>query len=120
MVMKKILYLSITALTLSLSACYYDTEEELYPNSFSGNTDTVNVTYSKTIAPMLAANCNNCHKAGGISPNLTAYASVFANKARIKARAIDGNPSPMPSGGLMSLTNRNKLSAWIAAGAPNN
>lgn len=118
--MKKILYLSITALTLSLSACYYDTEEEMYPNSFGGNTDTANVTYSGSIAPMLAANCNNCHKAGGNSPDLTAYANVFANKARVKARAIDGNPSPMPSSGLMSLTNRNKLAAWIAAGALNN
>jgi len=117
---KKILYLSITLLTLSLSACYYDTEEEIYPNSFGGNKDTANITYSGSIAPMLASNCNNCHKAGGISPDLTAYTNVFANKARIKARAIDGNPTPMPTGGLMSLTNRNKLSAWIAAGAPNN
>jgi len=118
--MKKILYLSIAALILSLSACYYDTEEELYPNSFSGNTDTTNVTYSGTIAPMLATNCNNCHKAGGNSPNLNAYANVFANKALVKSRAIDGNPSPMPTGSLMSLANRNKLAAWIAAGAPNN
>ena len=120
MVMKKILYLSITAFTLSLSACYYDTEEELYPNSFGGNQDTTNVTYSGTIAPMLAANCTSCHTAGGNSPDLTTYANVFANKDRVKARAIDGNPSPMPSSGLMSLTNRNKLAAWIAAGAPNN
>jgi hypothetical protein len=45
---------------------------------------------------------------------------VFASKDRVKARAVDGNPSPMPSSGLMSLTNRNKLAAWIAAGAPNN
>jgi hypothetical protein len=26
----------------------------------------------------------------------------------------------MPTGSLMSLANRNKLAAWIAAGAPNN
>jgi hypothetical protein len=118
--MRKILYLSIAALTLSLSACYYDTEEELYPNSFSGNTDTANVTYSGTIAPLLAANCNSCHSSGGSSPDLTTYANVFASKALIKARAIDGSPSPMPSSGLMSLSNRNKLAAWIAAGALNN
>ena len=118
--MKKILYLSITALTLCLSACYYDTEEELYPNSFGENTDTANVTYSGTIAPMLAANCNFCHKAGGNSPDLTKYTNVFAKKDLVKNRAIDGNPTPMPTGGLMSLTNRNKLATWIAAGAPNN
>jgi hypothetical protein len=45
---------------------------------------------------------------------------VFANKDKVKARAIDGTPTPMPSAGLMSLSNRNKLAAWITVGAPNN
>ena len=118
--MKKIVYLTLTVLTLSLSACYYDKEEELYPNSFSKNNDTTAVTYALTIAPMLATNCNNCHKPGGDSPDLTNYSNVFAKKDKIKARAVDGTPTPMPASGLMNLSNRNKLAAWIAAGAPNN
>lgn len=118
--MKKILYLSLALLTLSLSACYYDKEEELYPNSFNNTTDTTAATYALTIAPMLTTNCNNCHMPGGNSPDLTTYANVFANKDKVKARAVDGTPTPMPSAGLMSLDNRNKLAAWIAAGAPNN
>ncbi len=118
--MKKIVYLTLTVLTLSLSACYYDKEEELYPNSFNKNADTTSITYALTIAPMLAANCTTCHTTGGDAPNLTTYANVFANKDKVKARAVDGTPTPMPSAGLMSLDNRNKLAAWIAAGAPNN
>jgi hypothetical protein len=35
---------------------------------------------------------------------------------RIKARAIDGNPSPMPQAGLLPLSEINKIMDWINAG----
>jgi uncharacterized membrane protein len=121
--MKKNLYLIIIAGLLS--SCYYDNEQDLYPaspqNNPPTNTDSV-VSFSKTIQPIIANNCatSGCHVANFTAPNLTTHASIAANKERIKIRAIDGKPTPMPATGLMSVDNRTKLAAWIEAGAPNN
>lgn len=119
--MKKILYLILFGV-IGLSGCYYDNEEELYPNSTTSATDTGTVSYAATIAPMLAANCttSGCHAANGQPPNLTTYQGVYNNRAVVKSRAVLGSPSWMPAAGPMSSGNRNNLGKWIDAGAPNN
>lgn len=116
--MKKLIYLLLGLLLLG--SCYYDNEEELYPSS--GVTDTAAVSYSATIQPMIAQNCaiSGCHTANAQMPDLSSYAGVFANRDRVKARAVDASPSPMPASGLMSAANTNKLARWIDAGALNN
>ncbi len=120
--MKKYIYLLSFGVVLGLSSCYYDNEEELYPNSKQTVNDTTVVSYSATIAPMMATNCTTpgCHASNGQPPNLTTYQGVSANKNSVKARAVDGSPTWMPSSGAMSKANRDALAKWINDGAPNN
>jgi hypothetical protein len=117
--MKKKLYTLLFGV-IALSGCYYDNEEELYPQTKT--TDTSTVSYAATIAPMMANNCAipGCHVANGQSPNLSAYQGVFNSRSVIKERAVNGNPTWMPAAGPMSTNDRNALARWIDAGAPNN
>jgi hypothetical protein len=119
--MKKVLYLLFLG-TITLSGCYYDNEEDLYRDSSTSITDTGAVSYSATIAPMMATNCTTpgCHAASGQSPNLTTYQGVSDNSGIVMARAVNANPTPMPAAGLMSPSDRDKLKRWIDAGALNN
>jgi len=50
--------ISITLLIV-FQSCYYDIEEELYPAGTA--CDTVNVTYSGSVALILDQKCNSCH-----------------------------------------------------------
>ncbi len=67
---------------------------------------------------LIAVNCFTCHTGsnpqGGL--NFADNCTIVQAWDRIKARAVDGNPSPMPQQGLMPLTERNKITAWINAG----
>lgn len=119
--MKKTLYLILLGM-IGLSGCYYDNEEDLYPNSTTSTTDTSTVSYKTTIAPMMETNCttSGCHETNGQLPDLTTHPGVYGSRDAVKARAVFGDPSPMPASGLMSTANRNDLQKWIEAGAPNN
>ena len=59
--MKNLLRLTaiFVILSFALSGCYYDKENELYPDA--GNCDTATVGYAKSIAPIMVAHCNVCH-----------------------------------------------------------
>jgi hypothetical protein len=70
------------------------------------------------VKTMMQNNCVSCHNAtqseGGM--NWTVDCNIVANKDRIKARAVDGIPSPMPPTGLLPISERNKITNWINAG----
>jgi hypothetical protein len=62
--------------------------------------------------------CVSCHKpamaSGGM--DFTVDCNIVINKDRIKARAVDGVPSPMPPTGLLFSIDRQKITNWINAG----
>jgi hypothetical protein len=58
------------SLLLLITACYNDNEYDLYPFSAT-QCDSTNVTYSKTIVPIISANCNSCHSTAVASGNVT-------------------------------------------------
>jgi hypothetical protein len=70
------------------------------------------------VKTLLAVNCISCHSGPNPQAGLdwTDNCNIVNNWSRIKARAVDGNPSPMPQGGLLPLSERNKITNWIAAG----
>jgi len=126
--MKNLIRLAVSTILFSslLTGCYYDKENELYPNTSCG--DTINVTYSKSIAPIMSANCNVCH-----STAVATSGYVTDNQPDLSALATSGllwtavnweGPAQthMPSGSLSKLSqcDLTKIKKWADAGAPNN
>ncbi|MFN4257247.1 MAG: c-type cytochrome [Saprospiraceae bacterium] len=104
--------------TATQQGCYYDNEVDLYGTAC----DTVGVRYSSEIQTLLANNCTTCHSpAGNQEPYLDNYANVktAADEGKLVGRTNDAS-APMPPTGLMPDCNRDKIRAWVNAGAPNN
>ncbi|MBA2498224.1 MAG: hypothetical protein H0V30_00700 [Chitinophagaceae bacterium] len=88
-------------------------------------TANVNVTAApagplfSAVKQLMQTNCVSCHNAsqseGGM--NWTVECNIVANSARIKARAVDQNPSVMPPTGPLPASEKDKITAWINAGA---
>lgn len=117
--MKKILSITLIAAVACLSACYYDNEEELYPNTAgTANCDTTGQTYTNSIKSIIDTRCATpgCHAAGAPNVNLSTYQSVVGQIGRIKVRAID--EKTMPAAAPLPACEINKLTAWINAGTP--
>ena len=70
------------------------------------------------VKTLIQNNCVNCHNAnvtnGGM--NFAVDCNIVNSGDRIKARAVDGNPSAMPQGGLLPAAERQKITDWINAG----
>ncbi|MCB0795414.1 MAG: hypothetical protein KDB88_11815 [Flavobacteriales bacterium] len=103
----------------SLMGCYYDVEEELYP----GACNTLDVTYSGTVAPIMAFSCAvaGCHVPGGTGPgDLGTYPGVkaAADNGTLRAAVID--LKVMPPSGPLSPCQQQQIDQWLQAGAPNN
>ena len=84
------------------------------------------VTYAD-IQPMLARHCVACHALRPTNPAFAApplglafdsYPHVRALASRIKTVAVDSQVMPLGNPTGMTLSERQKLGAWIAAGAP--
>jgi hypothetical protein len=109
------------------SACYYDNEQDLYPNS-TQPCDTSNVTYSGSIAPIMEANCNVCHNKTVLSGNVVTdnYADLSAVAVQLDStrltRAVDWTgPYQMPKGGnQLPACDLSKIRIWVKAGVKNN
>ena len=119
---RKVLLVSILALTVAISGCYYDNEEDLYLGS--STCDTTNVTYSAFVSPVFAGYCNSCHSGSSPSGNIKtdSYTSVVSNIARIRG-AINHQSGflAMPqNGGSLSGCNLTKIDIWIKKGMLDN
>lgn len=128
--MYKSIKLKFSVLLLSaiifFSSCYYDNEEYLYGNA---PCDVSAVTYSATVANILAANCYSCHNTA--SGNASGGGIIFDTYAKLKPYATNGQLvgsithaggySPMPKGATkLNSCDIQKIQAWVAAGAPEN
>lgn len=111
------------AFSTGFPGCYYDVEEELYPQS-DCVTDSTN--YSTVVQPMLSTNCYSCHSAaanqGGIT--LEGYQQLlqYVNSGQLLgAVRHEAGFSPMPQGAPQLVDcDIERIAAWIDAGAPNN
>jgi len=115
-------FVTIVTISLAVLSCYYDNEEALYP-TLAGTCDTLNISFSKTIAPMLANNCLSCHSnttaavAGG-NVKLQDYADVKLKAAAVAGSIKHTGPySPMPkNGGMLSACLITQFDKWVAGG----
>ena len=127
---RSLLIVSLLAIVLSFSSCYYDKSEEVYPPN-AAPCDTTAVSYKTDIVGILSPNCYSCHStvAAPISGNsniLDQHSEVvkLANSGQL-LNAIEHTNVPatkfMPQGGQkLSNCNIDIIKAWINAGAPNN
>lgn len=122
--MKKI-KISFIILIISITGCYYDKENLLFPDS--GNCDTSNSTFSTAVQPALQTyGCIGCHSGSAPSGNvlLNNYTNVktYVQNGKLYGSIThSGGFSPMPQGGnKMSACAINKIKAWMDAGALNN
>jgi hypothetical protein len=119
--MKRNVYLILILLvftTLIIEGCYYDKEDQLYPNSIA--CDVSHPTYNTTIKHIFITRCAvpGCHVPGSTVIDLSTYAKDTLNLARIKVRAID--LKTMPATGSLSNCEIRQLQAWIDANHPEN
>ncbi len=116
----------VIATGIFLSACYYDNEEYLYPdNGGTSGCDTINVSYSLTVAPILATHCNGCHNPA--NPSYGVITSVYndlmiqVNNGRFwgSINHETGYYSMPKNGNKLSNCNLLKIRKWINNGALN-
>jgi len=125
--MKKSLIFTTAGLLLLflIPSCYYDNKEDLYAFEIIP-CDTTNITYSHSIAAIMAANCNTCHS--GINPqknvitdNYNDLNVIVKNGQLWKSVDHVEGVIPMPyQGNKLSDCNVKMIDKWIKAGALNN
>ncbi len=117
----------IVLILLMFSSCVYNEQEPLptpkHPPSSSNDTIVISsVTYTNYVKKVIDDNCVSCHSAAGIgiSPFLTNYNEVKQQglNGRIKARAIDENPTRMPIAASLSQPIKDTLQMWLSGGLP--
>ncbi len=111
-----------------ITACYYDSEEFLYPE-INNQCDTSNVTFSDAVQPVLSQYCYSCHSnttaaalGGNIKLEDYSEVKIEADNGRLLG-AIDHSPgySAMPKGaGKLNDCSISLFRIWIDNGAPNN
>lgn len=126
---KSIFILQLIGILLLVS-CSKSNEEEQVPNGGPGggnnNCDTVNITFSAGVLPILKANCYSCHGNGQVNGGVnfdtyTGVKTVADNGRLIGAITHAQGYTPMPQGGTkLSNCNINKIKSWIARGTKDN
>lgn len=114
---------SLLILLLILASCYYDVEEEIYPQT-DCNVD--NVTYSVNIVAILQSNCYVCHsqainQAGITLEGYNNLKTYVDNGRFLGAVKHESGYSPMPQGApQLPDCQIAQIEQWIMEGAPNN
>jgi hypothetical protein len=110
---------------LLATGCSWENEETLYPES--GLCDTLDVSYSEDVVPILANNCYECHSNTN-APDFSYghafedYEDVFASSNLIVGAInhLEGFP-PMPRGSdKLDTCSISVIEAWVNNGAPDN
>ncbi len=120
-------YIPLVAITaLGLQACLNDKGEVPVPDTDPTFCDSLGVTYSENIVPLVNNSCAvvGCHDANAptTTGNFTNYTELAerANNGEITIQVFD--LGTMPQAPIDPLTDAQKdtLRCWIEAGAPNN
>jgi hypothetical protein len=124
--MKKIILAAI-AVCLSLliaSSCTYRKAD----NEIVKACDTLNLSYSRDIVPILRDNCYSCHSGSFPSSSISLdtfntlkyYCVLPGNLFMRMIRQKDARPMPQPPFKKLDDCQINQIGAWINTGAPDN
>lgn len=114
----------LLSVLLWLSACYYDSEELLYPETKCST--ALAPTFSADILPLINTRCSSCHAGAFASAGirLDSYADIVKyvnNGSLVGSITHSSGYSPMPkNAGKMSACEIQKIETWIASGLNNN
>ena len=123
----KYLFIIIISAAITQAGCYYDKHDLLNPDN---SCDTSAVTFSRTVVPVLNANCTGCHS--GTNPPLGVKLDTYVGVKTVASagtapgflmKVITHAPgvAQMPKNGAkLSDCSIEKIRKWIAAGALNN
>lgn len=115
----------LITILVSLSACYYDSEEFLYGTT-PDICDTSPVKFSTQVTAILQRNCYACHSTGSNLGNLlldsySAARDAARNPSFMGSVRHQGGYEPMPQGaGKLSDCDIQALQTWVDDGMPNN
>ncbi len=121
--MKSIALIFFSSILLLQGACYYDVEEEIYPDN---QCVTTGVGYQAAVLPIIQGNCYICHSQAVRQGNvvLEGYANLkaYADNQKLLGAIKHQQGYPQMPQGQPKLGDCNiaKIEAWIQAGAPNN
>lgn len=120
---------SILILALALlAACYYDSEEKLYPVVASG-CDLSGITFTASVKPILQASCWSCHSntqanssGGGVRLENHADVQTIAKSGKLMGtvKHASGYQEMPLGGGKLSDCEISQLQKWIDNGTLNN
>ncbi|GAB5557768.1 MAG: hypothetical protein SchgKO_19810 [Schleiferiaceae bacterium] len=124
---KKILskLIVLTLLGWTFSQCTYENFEDKF-GDVPVDCDTTAVSYSATVAPLMAEFCVACHgssaPSGGLDLSIYSGVKSAADNGSLVGRITlpDTDPLKMPPGNNMGDCNINIISAWVNQGAQNN
>ena len=121
--MRKLAFVPVFILVLlSVPSCSYDNLDDYYSDAVC---DTLDVTFSDDVYPIIDRNCLGCHYAGNsIGIELETYSDIvaLAGQGRLQG-AIKHLPGyePMPRGGdKLDDCSIAKIDIWINQGSPQN
>ncbi len=107
-------------LIFAILSCSNDNEEEYYGQA---ECDTLNVSFSQIIDPIVERNCKSCHFSGnGTGVTLASYEDIKGaaeNGSLLGAIKHETGYSPMPKGGKLDDCTIQKIEAWINKGKLN-
>jgi mono/diheme cytochrome c family protein len=126
MKIKGIYILIVIMSIITVSSCYYDKADLLYPPTDSNCDTTSAISYSQKVAPLLQQYCYSCHSGGSPSGGI-----AMGTYATDKAIAINGKLYgsisynsgylPMPQGAAkLSDCQITTIKRWIDANTPDN
>jgi hypothetical protein len=121
--MEKLVILQL--LVLIATACAWENEETLYPGS--GLCDTLDVSYSEDVVPILANSCYECHSKTnapdfGNGLTLEDYEDVFASSDLVVGAINhqEGFPAMPQEADKLDTCSISVIEAWVNSGAPDN
>jgi hypothetical protein len=88
--------------------------------------DTVNITFTNVISPIISNSCKGCHSGSTPSGGITLIlyndikAQIDNGKLWTSINLNTGQPKAMPPGGKLSNCKISQIRIWKDAGAPNN
>lgn len=89
------------------------------PNDLPASCPDPAPTWTKDVAPVIAARCASCHATGGVAADkpLTDHAEVFARKGSV-LNQIHACKMPLEGSTPLTTAERLAIEGWLVCGAP--